>query len=36
MLARLAILGFEANGLKTLCNLRFVSGSSYALVSRNF
>lgn len=36
MLARLAILGFEANGPKTLVNLRLVSASSYALVSRKF
>lgn len=36
MLARLAILCFGANGHKTLYNIRFVNGSSYALVSRKF
>lgn len=36
MLARVAILRLEANGLKMLANLQLVSGSSYALVSRKF
>jgi len=36
MLARVANLRLEANGLKMLANLQRVCASSYALVSRKF